>query len=63
MAGLRLPAISETEISGRLSESETETDEIEISVSAQTGGETSELLQKRKKYFCSYRKEYNKRFP
>ena len=63
MAGL--PAVSETESSDRLSESEP--DETENSGSAQTltgsGGETSGLPQKRKKYSCNYRKEYNKRFP
>ena len=55
-----LPAITEMESSDRLSESEA--DETENSGNA-TGGETSGLPQKRKKYSCSYRKEYNKRFP
>ena len=57
MAGLH--AI-ETESSDQLSEFEA--DETENSGNA-TGGETSGLPQKRKKYSCSYRKEYNKRFP
>ena len=54
MAGL--PLITETE------SSESEADETENSGNA-TGGKTSGLPQKRKKYSCSYRKEYNKRFP
>ena len=54
MAGV--PLITETE------SSESEADETENSGNA-TGGEMPGLPQKRKKYSCSYRKEYNKRFP
>ena len=49
--------ISETESFDRLSGSECENPENPGS------SETSGLPQKRKKYSCSYRKEYNKRFP
>ena len=59
-AWLDSPAITEAEGFDRLSESEA--DETENLGNA-TGSETSGLPQKRKKYSCSYRKEYNKRFP